>query len=131
MKGKGERDRVAVLQEEKGKAEVMQPTLSASSYLKKNMRTYYVYILSSKTRVLYIGVTNNLHRRIKEHKSKTHPGFTARHNVTRLVYFETFAYINNAIAREKKLKSWRRAKKIALVESVNASWVDLGASFTR
>jgi len=86
---------------------------------------YFVYIMANKTHRLYIGVTNDLQRRVGEHKQGLVPGFTSRYNITRLVYFETFEDIHAAIAREKKLKGWLRAKKIALIESVNPAWDDL------
>jgi putative endonuclease len=84
-----------------------------------------VYILASHSGTLYIGVTNNLERRVFEHKQHVVPGFTRQYGVDRLVYFERFVDIHDAIAREKQLKGWRRAKKIALFEQVNPSWVDL------
>ena len=90
---------------------------------------YYVYILASASRVLYIGVTNNLMKRIFEHKTKLVEGFTQRYNVNRLVYFEECGDILNAIEYEKKLKGWTRAKKIALIESVNRDWKDLSESW--
>jgi putative endonuclease len=90
--------------------------------------SYYDYIMSSFKRVLYIGVTNDLNRRIAEHKSKLIPGFTSKYNVTRLVYFEEFHEITEAISREKVLKGWTRAKKIALIESFNSDWNDFGVS---
>ncbi len=93
------------------------------------MRTYYVYILASKSCVLYVGVTNNLERRLFEHRQKLAPGFTAKYNVTRLVYFETFENVRDAIAREKQLKPWRREKKIALIEAMNPEWRDLSAAW--
>jgi len=93
------------------------------------MRDYYVYILASISRVLYIGVTNNLERRLYEHRQKLIPGFTAKYHVTRLVYFEQSGAIRDAIAREKQLKGWRRAKKIALIESVNPSWRELSEAW--
>jgi putative endonuclease len=76
------------------------------------MRQYYVYILSSYTRTLYIGVTNDLQRRISEHKQKLVPGFTSQYNVNRLVYCETFNDVRDALAREKQLKKWARKKKV-------------------
>src|SRR5690242_12049246 len=88
-------------------------------------RTYYVYILASPTRTLYIGVTNNLRRRVAEHKSKLIPGFTSKYNVTQLVYFESTSDVQAAIAREKQLKAWRRARKFILVEAENLNWRDL------
>ena len=88
-------------------------------------RTSFVYIVASLTRVLYIGVTKDLERRIAEHRQKLIPGFTARHNVTRLVYFEEIDRIADAISREKQLKGWVRAKKIKLIEELNPEWNDL------
>ena len=75
------------------------------------MASYYVYIMASERRTLYIGVTNDLQRRVYEHKSKLIPGFTAKYNVTRLVYYEEFSDIREAIAREKVLKGWKRKRK--------------------
>ena len=89
------------------------------------MRTYYVYILASVSRVLYVGVTSNLRLRIGQHKQKKLPGFTARYNVTRLVYVEESKDVAAAIAREKQLKRWTRARKIALIETANPLWEDL------
>lgn len=87
---------------------------------------YYTYILASQRNgTLYIGMTNNLRRRIVEHKEKRHPGFTQRYNVDRLVYFEEFADPRYAIEREKVLKGWLRKKKLTLIESVNPNWIDL------
>lgn len=97
------------------------------------LRRYYVYILASKLRTLYIGVTNDLPRRVWLHKAKVIKGFTSRYNVTRLVYFEETDDIGAAIHREKQLKGWRRSKKIALIETANPQWADLaedGASMT-
>jgi putative endonuclease len=86
---------------------------------------YWTYIAASRSRVLYIGVTNDLDRRMREHSSREHPGFTARYNVNRLVYSEDFAELLAAIAREKQLKGWRRDRKVALIEAANPGWVDL------
>jgi putative endonuclease len=83
------------------------------------------YILASKSVVLYVGVTNRLRRRIVEHRLKLVDGFSARYNVTRLVYYEKFEDIRDAIAREKQIKGWLRAKKIALIESTKPRWKDL------
>lgn len=91
------------------------------------MKQYYVYILSSYSRVLYIGVTNNLERRMGEHKQRLIPGFTSRYSIDRLIYFETFGEILDALAREKQLKKWARAKKEKLIEAVNPQWEDLSA----
>lgn len=83
------------------------------------MRNYYVYILASKRLVLYIGVTNDLQRRIYEHKHGIHEGFTKQYNVDRLMYFECFSSIQEAIAREKQLKNWNREKKLWLIKKQN------------
>ncbi len=87
--------------------------------------SYYVYILASKSRVLYIGITNDLARRLHEHKHKLNPGFTKQYNVNRLVYYEEGNDVEQTILREKQLKGWLRKKKIALIESVNPEWKDL------
>ena len=90
------------------------------------MKAYYVYILTNKyNSVLYIGVTNNLERRMYEHKNKLIDGFSKKYNLNKLVYFETFSEINDALASEKILKGWLRARKIALIESMNPKWEDL------
>jgi len=88
-------------------------------------RDYYVYIMSNRTHVLYIGVTNDLERRVLEHRSGTFGGFTSKYKLKRLVYFEDSEDINAAIAREKQLKHWRREKKSALIEKMNPTWSDL------
>ena len=93
------------------------------------MKHYYVYILSSHSRVLYIGVTNNLQRRVREHKQKLVPGFTKRYNIDQLVYFETFGEISEALAREKQLKNWNRSKKQTLIEAAKPQWEDLSLAF--
>jgi putative endonuclease len=82
-------------------------------------RFYFTYIIASKSRTLYIGVTGDLHRRIFQHKQKTHRGFTARYNCNRLVWFESFREVSAAIQREKEIKGWTRARKIALIEAGN------------
>ena len=89
------------------------------------MRAYWVYILASRSRVLYTGVTNDLVRRVKEHKQHLIPGFTQTYRVTRLVYFEQFGDICDAIAREKQIRGWVRARKIELIEVRNPTWADL------
>ena len=91
------------------------------------MAYYYVYIMSNKSRTLYTGVTNNLEHRVAQHKAGTFAGFTAKYNVTQLVYFDEFTNVNDAIAAEKRIKGWTRAKKTALVESKNPLWDDLAA----
>ena len=90
-------------------------------------RTYYVYIMSSLSRTLYTGVTNNLERRIAEHKERRLGSFTARYNIERLVYFEEFNDINQAISREGEIKQMVRRTEIALIESTNREWRDLTA----
>ena len=90
-----------------------------------NEKRYHVYILSSKSGTLYIGMTNNLRRRIWEHKHKIVAGFTQKYNVNRLVYFEEYREPQQAIAREKQLKGWLRKRKITLIESSNPKWRDL------
>jgi putative endonuclease len=91
------------------------------------VKTCHVYIMASASRVLYIGVTSDLLSRVMEHKEMRPPAFTARYRVTELVYFEVFGDIRIAIAWEKQLKGWLRARKIALIESFNPHWRDLAA----
>jgi len=81
--------------------------------------------MASRSHTLYVGVSGNLHKRVFEHKWKEHDGFTERYNCDRLVWFESYQEVAKAIAREKQLKGWRRAKKIALIEKSNPAWVDL------
>jgi putative endonuclease len=90
-----------------------------------NSKRYWVYILTNHSKTLYIGVTNDLERRIFEHRNKVIEGFTSRYNLTQLVHFEETSDIREAIAREKQLKGWLRSKKIALIESTNPTWHDL------
>jgi len=92
---------------------------------------YHVYILANATGVLYVGVTNHLERRIADHQEKRLRGFTKRYGVTRLVYFEPFGDVRNAIAREKEVKGWRREKKLALIRSMNPLFRDLSLNFRR
>ena len=87
-------------------------------------RTYWVYILASRSRRTYIGVTNDLRRRVMQHRSGL-TGFSERYRTLRLVYFEGTGNVRAAIAREKELKRWRRDRKVALIETANAGWVDL------
>jgi putative endonuclease len=93
------------------------------------MKQFYVYILASRSRVLYTGMTSDLKRRVYEHTHKLTPGFTSRYNVNRLVYYEVTADVKAAIAREKQIKGWLREKKIALIESVNPAWSDLSVQW--
>ena len=89
------------------------------------MAEYFVYIMTNHAHTLYTGVTNNLERRVLEHKRGECPGFTARYGLTSLVYYEPTDNVEAAIAREKQIKGWLRRKKIALIESVNPKWSDL------
>jgi putative endonuclease len=86
---------------------------------------FWVYILSNRSHILYIGMTNALRKRVMDHRNLIPGTFTARYKITRLVYFEEFQYVNNAIAREKELKKWTRAQKIALIEAANPTWEEL------
>ena len=88
------------------------------------MKQYYVYIMTNLARTLYIGVTNNLERRVYEHKHHLLPGFTSTYQLSRLAYYEVTSDVQAALAREKQLKGWLRAKKLALVEAMNPQWAD-------
>jgi putative endonuclease len=90
-------------------------------------KRFYVYILASRSRNLYTGVTNSLQRRLLEHRQGLVPGFTSRYRIFRLVHLEVFRDVRNAIAREKEIKAWRREKKIRLIEHENPTWEDLAA----
>jgi putative endonuclease len=81
--------------------------------------------MTGLSRRLYVGVTNNLLLRVRQHKSQSIDGFTSRYNLTQFVYYEQFDDIRDAIAREKQIKGWARAKKLALIESLNPDWIDL------
>jgi putative endonuclease len=89
----------------------------------------FVYILASKTRVIYVGVTNDLVRRVWEHRSGVVAGFTRRYGVDRLVYYEASVDPAGAVSREKQIKGWARAKKVAMIESMNPTWNDLAESW--
>ena len=91
---------------------------------------YYVYILTNKyNTVVYTGVTNNLERRLYEHRNHLVGGFTKRYNLNKLVYFETTSDVDSAIEREKQIKGWKRDRKNALIECVNPQWNDLSADW--
>jgi putative endonuclease len=93
---------------------------------KSMIRKFYVYMMASNcNRVLYIGMTNNLSRRVLEHKTHCKKGFTEEYNVDKLVYYELYYYVNNAISREKQLKNWNRNWKEQLIINVNPQWLDL------
>ena len=89
-------------------------------------RVYFAYMLASRSRTLYIGITGNLRMRVYQHKEKLHPNsFASTYKCNRLVWFERFFDPDHAIVREKQLKGWRRSKKVALIEANNPTWVDL------
>jgi putative endonuclease len=90
---------------------------------------YYTYIVASRSRTLYTGITNNLARRISEHREGVVSGFTRKYRIHRLVYFEAHDDVRTAIMREKQIKGWLRAKKIALIEAQNPAWDDLAAAW--
>ncbi len=87
--------------------------------------TYYVYMMANRSKTLYTGMTNNLRRRVFEHKTGIQEGFTRDYKIDRLVYWESYGSVVRTIAREKQIKSWVRMKKIALIVSVNPTWTDL------
>jgi putative endonuclease len=89
------------------------------------MKTYYIYIMTNHSRTIYTGVTNNLERRVQEHKDKLISGFTKKYNITELLYYEETNDVYAALAREKEIKGWLRVKKIALIETMNPEWKDL------
>ena len=91
------------------------------------MKRYYMYIMANISRNLYTGMTNNLARRVSQHKRGQVEGYTKKYKITKLVYYETFSGPREAIAAEKRVKGWRRARKIALIEAANPSWRDLAA----
>ncbi len=93
------------------------------------MKSFYVYIMSSKNGTLYVGITSNIKKRVYEHKNHLMPGFTDKYNINRLVYTETFGDALSAIAREKQIKHWRREKKVKLIVSINPKWDDLAADW--
>jgi len=93
------------------------------------MKQYYVYIMTNTMGTLYTGITNDLRRRVYEHKQKLVRGFTSKYNITRLVYYEVADDVDAAIRREKRIKGMTRAKKIALIRSLNPRWRDLSADW--
>jgi putative endonuclease len=88
-------------------------------------KSYYVYVMASRSRTLYIGITSKPDQRVAQHKSQAFPGFSSKYRCERLVFIERHAHPDTAIAREKQLKGWLRARKIALIEQANPAWVDL------
>jgi len=95
------------------------------------MEQYYVYIMTNKSKTLYTGITDNLERRVYEHKKKLLEGFTKRYNITKLVYYEVTSDVSAAIEREKQIKGWLRRKKITLIEAMNPQWTDLSEGWFR
>ena len=93
--------------------------------------SYWVYIIASRSRTLYVGVTNHLERRILQHREGAIPGFTAKYKIHRLVHFEEYGDIRVANSREKELKGWRREKKVALIETKNPAWDDLAEDLAK
>ena len=93
------------------------------------MKTFYVYILASTSGTLYTGITNDIKRRIFEHKNHLVPGFTDKHNIDKLLYMETFRNVDHAIKREKQIKGWKRDKKIKLIDQENEQWADLSTDW--
>ena len=93
------------------------------------MKQYYTYIMASKTKTLYTGMTNDLERKVYEHRSKIVKGFTSKYNVTELVWYEEFLDVNEAISAEKVIKGWRRSKKVSLIEAQNPNWIVLAANW--
>ena len=92
-------------------------------------KSYYVYVMTNLSKTLYVGVTSNLEQRVQQHKRKLIPGFTVKYNITQLIYYEETGDVLIAIAREKTIKGWLRAKKIALIESANPKWLDLSTTW--
>ena len=88
-------------------------------------KRYYVYIMASRSLTLYTGVTGDIYHRALQHKAGEIEGFTKKYQIDRLVYYETFKYVNNALAREKQIKAWTRAKRLALIKTMNPAWGDL------
>lgn len=92
-------------------------------------RTYWVYIMTNRSGTLYVGMTNDLSRRVNEHRQGQTPGFTSRYRITRLIHVESCSDVLAAIAREKEIKGWRREKKLALIAESNPNWTDLAAEW--
>jgi putative endonuclease len=91
-------------------------------------RVFHAYFMAGNSGVIYLGVTSHLAKRVFQHQQKLIPGFTKKYNLTKLVWFEPHSTARSAIAREKEIKKWRRAKKVALIESLNPHWTDLSPS---
>jgi putative endonuclease len=104
------------------------PVFAPRDLLLNLNQSCFVYIIASRSRNLYTGVTNNLERRLREHREGLVPGFAKRYKIHRLVYYESFGDIRTAIAREKQIKGWDRSKRVALIEGNNPMWADLALS---
>ncbi|MGD8457396.1 MAG: GIY-YIG nuclease family protein [Anaerolineales bacterium] len=89
------------------------------------MKEYYVYIMASRSKTLYTGITNDLERRVYEHENKLIPGFTSKYNIKKIVFYESTTNVGEAIKREKQIKGWLRRKKVSLIELMNPNWDDL------
>ncbi len=108
----------------------MSTEVETSTTNKHPMNDYYVYIMTNTTNTtLYVGVTNNLQRRVYEHKNELIEGFTQKYHLHKLVFFEMTGSIDAAITREKQLKNWRRQKKEELINSINPEWADLSITY--
>jgi putative endonuclease len=108
----------------------LTPSATAIVYLRPMPHgIYFAYIMASRSRTLYVGVTADVRRRAFQHQHPNHPCFTARYNCARLVWFQSFQSVDAAIQREKQLKGWSRAKRIALIEAANPTWEDLSAQW--
>ena len=103
--------------------------LEKQEALRSKKKSYYVYIVASKTRVLYVGITSDIRLRLTQHREGLTPGFASKYMCHSLVYLESFPYVRDAIAREKQLKGWTRKKKIALIQEENPDWKDLTADW--
>jgi putative endonuclease len=93
------------------------------------MKTFYVYIMSSESGTLYVGMTSDIKRRVYEHRNHLIPGFTDKYNIDKLLYFESISDAASAINSEKQIKTWRREKKVSLIDSINAAWNDLSTDW--
>jgi putative endonuclease len=102
---------------------------SGHSSLVRRIRRFYVYLVASRSRTIYVGMTSDLVRRVWEHRTGACRGFTARYRIHRLVYFEEYADARLATTREREIKGWSRARKLRLIEGKNAGWIDLAAEW--
>jgi putative endonuclease len=114
---------------ERSRGTCSSPSVATEATMSRRDHHYYVYIVASRSRVLYCGLTNSVARRTEEHRAGLIPGFTADYKCHRLVWFEHYRYVHSAIDREKEIKRWTRAKKIELIEETNPSWADLSEAW--